>query len=100
MDQVSALCRRRHLRRRTEEVYCFWIRRYILFHHKKHPRALGTQGIAPFVNHLAVDCNVAASTQSQALTPSYCCTATRSIWRSGTWMACGASNARLDFRWC
>ena len=67
MDQVSAICRRRHLSRRTEEAYRFWIRRYILFHHKQHPRALGTQGIAPFVNHLAVDRKVAASTQSQAL---------------------------------
>lgn len=67
MDQVSALCRRRHLSRRTEEAYRFWIRRYILFHRKQHPRLLGTSGIAPFVNHLAVDRKVAASTQSQAL---------------------------------
>lgn len=67
MDQVSALCRRRHLSRRTEEAYRFWIRRYILFHGKQHPRTLGTQAIAPFVNHLAVDRKVAASTQSQAL---------------------------------
>lgn len=67
MDLVSILCRRRHLSRRTEEAYRFWIRRYILFHGKQHPRALGTQGIAQFVNHLAVDRKVAASTQSQAL---------------------------------
>jgi len=67
MDQVSALCRRRHLSRRTEDAYRFWIRRYILFHRKQHPRLLGTSGIAPFVNHLAVDRKVAASTQSQAL---------------------------------
>jgi site-specific recombinase XerC len=61
MDQVSALCRRRHLSRRTEEAYRFWIRCYILFHHKRHPRELGTQGIAPFVNHLATARRVAAS---------------------------------------
>ena len=67
MDQVSALCRRRHLSRRTEDAYRFWIRRYILFHHKRHPRELGTQGIAPFVNHLATARHVAASTQAQAL---------------------------------
>ena len=67
MDQVSALCRRRHLSRRTEKAYRFWIRRYIFFHLKQHPRTLGTQGIAPFVNYLAVDLKVAASTQSQAL---------------------------------
>lgn len=67
MDQVSTLCRRRHLSRRTEEAYRFWIRRYILFHHKQHPRVLGPQGIAPFINDLAVSRHVAASTQSQAL---------------------------------
>jgi len=67
MDQVSALCRRRHLSRRTEEAYRFWIRRYILFHDKQHPRILGPHGITAFVNHLATDRMVAASTQSQAL---------------------------------
>ena len=67
MDQVAAICRRRHLSRRTEDAYCFWIRRYILFHHKQHPRVLGAPGIAPFINHLAVARKVAASTQSQAL---------------------------------
>lgn len=67
MDQVAVVCRRRHLSRRTEEAYRFWIRRYILFHHKQHPRVLGTPGIVPFINHLATAHNVAASTQSQAL---------------------------------
>lgn len=67
MDQVSALCRRRHLSRRTEDAYRFWIRRCILFHHKQHPRVLCPQGIAPFINDLAVNRHVAASTQSQAL---------------------------------
>lgn len=67
MDQVAAVCRRRHLSRRTEEAYRFWIRRYILFHHKQHPRALGAPGIAPFINHLATTRNVAAPTQPQAL---------------------------------
>ncbi|MDE2342328.1 MAG: phage integrase N-terminal SAM-like domain-containing protein [Betaproteobacteria bacterium] len=67
MDQVSALCRRRHLSRRTEEAYRFWIRRYILFHRKQYPRVLGPQGIAPFINDFAVNRHVAASTQSQAL---------------------------------
>ncbi len=67
MDQVSAVCRRRHLSRRTEEAYRFWIRRYIFFHAKRHPREVGTAGIIPFINHLAVERRVAASTQSQAL---------------------------------
>jgi integron integrase len=67
MDQVSTVCRRRHLSRRTEEAYRLWIRHYILFHGKRHPREVGTKGITPFVNDLAVNRRVAASTQSQAL---------------------------------
>ena len=67
MDRVSQVCRRRHLSRRTEEAYCYWIRRYIYFHAKQHPVAVGANGITPFINHLASDQEVAASTQSQAL---------------------------------
>ncbi|MEP6634022.1 MAG: integron integrase [Luteimonas sp.] len=67
MDQVSMVCRRRHLSRRTEEAYRFWIRKYILFHLKQHPLVLGIAGIAPFISHLATAKQVAASTQSQAL---------------------------------
>lgn len=67
MDQVSQVCRRRHLSRRTEEAYRYWIRRYIYFHAKRHPIDVGTLGVAPFVNHLASGRQVAASTQSQAL---------------------------------
>ncbi|MEZ0472969.1 integron integrase [Luteimonas salinilitoris] len=66
MDQVSAVCRRRHLSRRTEAAYRFWIRQYIRFHQRRHPREVGTPGIAPFVNYLATQRQVAASTQSQA----------------------------------
>ncbi|MEJ2790978.1 MULTISPECIES: site-specific integrase [unclassified Pseudoxanthomonas] len=67
MDQVSVVCRRRHLSRRTEQAYRFWIRRYIHFHCRQHPRAVGTAGIVAFINHLAAALGVAASTQSQAL---------------------------------
>lgn len=67
MEQVSIVCRRRRFSRRTEEAYRFWIRRYIRFHLLKHPRDLGVDGIAPYINFLAVEKDVAASTQSQAL---------------------------------
>lgn len=53
MDQVSVVCRRRHLSRRTEQAYRFWIRRYIHFHDRQHPRAVGPVGIVAFINHLA-----------------------------------------------
>lgn len=67
MDLVSVVCRRRHLSRRTEQAYRFWIRSYIHFHHRQHPRVLGPNGIVAFINHLATARSVAASTQSQAL---------------------------------
>lgn len=67
MEVFSTVCRRRHLSRRTEEAYRFWIRRYIFFHGKQHPRAVGTMGIGAFINHLATARQVSASTQSQAL---------------------------------
>lgn len=52
---------------RTEEEYVAWARRYILFHNKKHPSAMGPEEINAFLTHLAVEKNVAASTQNQAL---------------------------------
>ncbi len=52
---------------RTEEAYVQWIRRFILFHEKRHPIEMAGQEIAAFLTHLAVDRNVAAATQSQAL---------------------------------
>ena len=67
MDQVHAVCRRRHLSPRTEEAYRFWIRQFIFFHGKRHPRELREAEVTQFLNHLAVNRKVAASTQTQAL---------------------------------
>ena len=53
--------------RRTEEAYVFWIRRYILFHGRRHPRDLGPDHVRDFLSALAVEERVAASTQNQAL---------------------------------
>lgn len=44
-----------------------WIKRFILFHGKRHPRQLGTEAVSAFLSHLAVDGKVSASTQNQAL---------------------------------
>jgi integron integrase len=52
--------------RRTEDTYVDWIKRYILFHHKRHPKDMGAPEIEQFLTYLAVDLNVAASTQNQA----------------------------------
>jgi site-specific recombinase XerD len=67
LDQVRQLMRLRHYSLRTEEAYVGWIRRYILFHGKRHPRELGEKDIAKFLSNLAVERRVAASTQNQAL---------------------------------
>lgn len=66
LDQVSDVARLRHLSLRTEETYRSWIRRFILFHDKRHPRVLDADAIRSFLTHLAVNEGVAASTQNQA----------------------------------
>jgi integron integrase len=67
LDQVRDALRTRHYSLRTEEDYIGWIRRYILFHGKRHPREMGAREIEAFLTHLVVDGHVAASTQNQAL---------------------------------
>ncbi|MEM8806478.1 MAG: integron integrase, partial [Cyanobacteria bacterium P01_G01_bin.38] len=59
--------RLKHYSYRTEQTYVQWIRRYILFHNKRHPKEMGVQEIESFLTHLAVKECVAASTQNQAL---------------------------------
>ena len=66
LDQVSDIARVRHLSLRTEQTYRSWIKRYIIFHGKRHPRELDTDAVRSFLTHLAVDEHVAASTQNQA----------------------------------
>ena len=67
LDQVRAAVRVRHYSIRTEEAYVAWIRRFILFHDKRHPREMGKQEITKFLTTLAVHGKAAASTQNQAL---------------------------------
>ncbi len=66
-DRIIEVLRSRHYRRRTEEAYVHWIRRYIEFHAHQHPRQLAEKDVNRFLTHLAVKENVAASTQNQAL---------------------------------
>ena len=67
LDQVRTALRTRHYSIRTEEAYIGWIRRYILFHKKRHPQEMGSKEINAFLSHLAEKRGVAAATQSQAL---------------------------------
>lgn len=66
-EQMRDIARLRHLGLRTEETYWNWIKRFILFHRKQHPRELSSEHISQFLTHLAVEGRVAASTQNQAL---------------------------------
>lgn len=66
LDQVSDIARLRHLSLRTEQAYRNWIKRYIFFHGKRHPRELDAEAVRLFLTHLAVDGKVSASTQNQA----------------------------------
>lgn len=66
LDQVRQKCRLQHKSIRTESAYVDWIRRFILFHGKRHPREMGVAEVEAFLSHLAMDRNVAASTQNQA----------------------------------
>ena len=67
LDRVREALRARHGSRRTEKSYVAWIRRYILFHGKRHPAEMGAAEVTQFLSALAVRDNVAASTQNQAL---------------------------------
>ena len=67
LTQVRDAIRVRHYSIRTEHAYMDWTKRYILFHGKRHPRDMGEVEVRAFLTHLAVNRNVAASTQNQAL---------------------------------
>lgn len=67
LDRVRTAIRARHYSRRTEDAYATWIRRYILFHGKRHPSAMGADEVNAFLSFLATERNVSASTQNQAL---------------------------------
>jgi hypothetical protein len=67
LDQVRAVLRRKHYSLRTEEADVGWIKRYVLFHHKRHPREMGLSEVEAFLTNLAVEQQVAASMQNQAL---------------------------------
>jgi integron integrase len=67
LDDVRTVARLRHFSLRTEESYTSWIRRYIIFHHKRHPNEMGADEIHAFLADLAVNRLVSASTQTVAL---------------------------------
>ena len=67
LDQVREAIRTKHYSYRTEQTYVEWIKRYILFHKKRHPKDMGADEVQAYITHLANERMVAASTQNQAL---------------------------------
>src|SRR5688572_12634929 len=67
LDAVRAATGLRHYSYRTEKAYVEWIRRFILFHGKRHPREMGGAEVAHFLSYLAKDRRVSPATQAQAL---------------------------------
>ena len=66
LDRVRERIRYKHYSLRTEESYVQWIRRFVIFHGKRHPSEMGAPEVEAFLTSLAVEGNVAASTQNQA----------------------------------
>lgn len=67
LQQVRDVIRRKQYSIRTEQAYVDWIKRFILYHNKRHPREMAEEEVAEFLTHLARDRNVAPATQNQAL---------------------------------
>jgi hypothetical protein len=67
LQVVRERLRSLHYSLRTEQTYLHWIKRFVLFHGKRHPRTMGAPEVEAFLSHLAVDGKVAASTQNLAL---------------------------------
>jgi integron integrase len=67
LERARNAMRMRHYSLRTEEAYVGWILRFIRFHERRHPAAMGVDHVNAFLTHLATRENVASSTQSQAL---------------------------------
>ena len=66
LDQISDRIRLKHYSIRTEHTYLDWVKRFVLFHRKRHPASMGKADVEAFLSHLAVNGKVAASTRNQA----------------------------------
>ncbi len=67
LQVVRLALRRAHYSYRTEQSYVHWIRRFVRFHHRRHPRDMGAAEVTAFLNHLTAKRRVASATQNQAL---------------------------------
>jgi integron integrase len=67
LDRLRNRIRLKGYSQATEKIYCYWVRQYILYHGKRHPDSMGPREIEAFLSHLAINRNVSASAQNQAL---------------------------------
>ncbi len=67
LDQVRDAIRVKHYARNTEQACVYWIKKFILFHNKRHPKEMGSGDVQAFLTHLALEEHISASTQNQAL---------------------------------
>ena len=100
LDRVRQTIRAKHYSRRTERAYVDWIRRYIVFHRKRHPSDVGASEIAAFLTWLATERRVSASTRNQALSTVLFLYRKYPHRRSGPWpFVFPASRVCRDPRW-
>jgi hypothetical protein len=62
LDQIRSKCRLKHYSMSTEKSYVAWVKRYVLFHHKKYPKPMGSTEMEVFLMHLAVVLHVSVGT--------------------------------------
>jgi site-specific recombinase XerD len=67
LELVRETLRTKHYSYRTEQAYVDWIKRFIIFHNKRHPRDMGAEEVQAYITYLANERRMAASTQNQAL---------------------------------
>jgi hypothetical protein len=100
LDRLRQAVRVLHYSLKTEDAYAAWVRRYILFHGKRHPQEMGAAEINQFLTHLAVAGHVAASTQNQAMA-ALLFLYERVLGRPpGSWGRSSGPGGRGGCRWC
>ena len=67
LDQVRYVIRKKYYSIRPEQAYLQWIKRFVLFHNKRHPKDMGEKEISQYISYLATDRQAASSTQNQAI---------------------------------
>jgi len=100
LEQYRERLRVKHYSLRTEDAYLHWVRRFIYFHGKRHPREMGGPEVEAFLSHLAAAGRVAPSTQNQALAALLFFFAKSCRRSSRGWTGWCAPSARRACRWC